>query len=146
MADKEFKYTYSAPTAQEKKDILRIRSQYLPEDDEAKDEKVAELKKLDSLVKAPAKAVASIMGVIGFCCFGLGMTMSLEWQEILWGAIVGIVGLALMAFAYPVHNKIFVKRKEKYARQILELSQSLLKSDEEDNVSIDIKQEPEDEE
>ncbi|MDE6361478.1 MAG: hypothetical protein K2L53_00705 [Clostridia bacterium] len=138
MADEEFKYTYSAPTAQEKKDILKIRSQYLPKDDEAKDEKVARLKKLDSLVKAPAKAVASIMGVIGFCCFGLGMTMSLEWQEILWGAIVGIAGLALMAFAYPVHNKIFAKRKEKYAEQILELSQSLLKNDEEDNVSIDI--------
>ncbi len=146
MADEEFKYTYSAPTAQEKKEILKIRSQYLPKDDEAKDEKVARLKKLDSLVKAPAKAVASIMGVIGFCCFGLGMTMSLEWQKIVWGAIVGIVGLVLMAFAYPVFNKILANRKRKYSQRILELSQSLLNGDDEDNVSIDIKRESKDEE
>lgn len=137
MEDKEFKYTYSAPTAKEKKDILKIQRQYLPQE-EHKDGKLAELKKLDNLVKAPAKAVSSIMGVIGFCCFGFGMTMVLEWQIILWGAILGIVGLVLMGFAYTVYNKILAKRKEKYSKQILELSQDLL-SGEKDNVSLDIK-------
>ena len=139
MEDKEFSYTYSAPTEEEKKEILKIQRQYMPKEQETKDEKMSRLKKLDFVVKAPAKAVSSVVGVIGFCCFGLGMSMALEWQMILWGAIVGIVGLVLMAFAYPIFNKIFAKRKEKYAEQILTLSKNLLNEEKEDNVSFDIK-------
>lgn len=139
MDDKEFKYTYSAPTEEEKKQILKIQRQYMPKEQETKDEKMAQLKKLDVIVKAPAKAISSVVGVIGFCCFGLGMSMALEWQMILWGAIVGIVGLALMAVAYPIFNKILAKRKEKYVEQILTLSQNLLNEDKEDNVTLDIK-------
>ena len=138
MDDKEFKYTYSAPTAEEKKEIQKIQSQYLPKTQETKDEKITRLKELDKKVKAPAKAVSSVMGVIGFLCFGSGMSMALEWQMILWGAVVGVVGLVLMGFAYTVHNKILAKRKEKYAEQILELSRDLLNG-ERDNVSLDIK-------
>lgn len=138
MEDKEFKYTYSAPTEEEKKDILKIQSQYLPDEKLDKDGKLARLKKLDGIVKAPARAVSIIMGIIGFCCFGFGMTMVLEWQMVLWGAILGIVGLVLMGFAYTVHNKILAKRKKRYAEQILELSENLL-SGEKDNVSLDIK-------
>lgn len=139
MDDKEFKYTYSAPTADEKKDILKIQSQYLPKEQETKDEKIVRLKKLDGIVKAPAKAVSSVVGVIGFLCFGLGMSMALEWKMILWGAVVGIVGLVLMAFAYPIFNKILAKRKEKYADQILTLSKNLL-NENKDNVTLEIKQ------
>lgn len=117
----------------------------MPQKEEEKDGKLNQLKKLDKAVKVPAKVVATIMGVIGFCCFGFGMTMSLEWQMLLWGALLGIAGLVLMAFAYPVFNKIFAKRRKKYSEQILALSQSLLKS-QEDNVSLDIKQVTKDEE
>lgn len=140
-----FKYTYSAPTVEEKKEILKIQRQYLPQKEEEKDGKLNQLKKLDKAFKVPAKVVASIMGIIGFCCFGLGMAMSLEWQILLWGAVLGIFGLVLMALAYPVFNKIFEKRKKKYSEQFLTLSQSLLKS-QEDNVSLDIKQVTKDEE
>ena len=139
MDDKEFNYTYSAPTEEERKEIQNIQRQYMPKDAETKDEKMAKLRKLDVIVKTPAKAISSIIGVIGFLCFGLGMSMALEWQMILWGAIVGIVGLVLMAFAYPIFNKIFSKRKEKYAEQILALSKNLLNANKEDNVSFDIK-------
>ena len=111
----------------------------MPNEQETKDEKMALLKKLDVIVKAPAKAISSVIGVIGFLCFGLGMSMALEWQMILWGAVVGIVGLVLMAFAYPIFNKILTKRKEKYAEQILALSQNLLNENKENNVSFDIK-------
>lgn len=142
MNDKEFKYTYSAPTAEEKKEILKIQSQYLPKERDTKEARVVQLKKLDVIVKAPAKVVAIITGVIGFCCFGFGMTMSLEWQIISWGAILGIIGLVLMAVAYPIFNKILAKRKKKYAEQILALSHVLLNEDNEENVSLDIKQVP----
>ena len=138
MDDKEFNYTYSAPTAEEKRDILKIQRQYLPNEKQDKEGKLIQLKKLDNVVKAPAKAVSIVMGIIGFLCFGLGMSMALEWQIVLWGALVGVVGLVLMGFAYPVHNKILAKRKEKYAEQILELSQNLLGM-EGDNLSFDIK-------
>lgn len=139
MEGKEFKYTYTAPTEEEKKEIKNIQSQYLPKVEKNKDEKLTQLKKLDAIAKAPAKAVASVVGVIGFLFFGLGMSMALEWQIILWGAIVGIVGLVLMAFAYPIFNKILAKRKKKYAEQILALSKNFLNEDKEDNVSFDIK-------
>lgn len=117
----------------------------MPQKEEEKDGKLTQLKKLDKAVKVPAKVVASIMGIIGFCCFGFGMAMSLEWQILLWGAVLGIFGLVLMALAYPVFNKIFEKRKKKYSEQFLTLSQNLLKS-QEDNVSLDIKQVTKDEE
>ena len=139
MDDKEFNYTYSAPTEEEKKQILKIQRQYIPEEQESKDEKISRLKKLDVVVKSPAKAVSSVIGVIGFLCFGLGMSMVLEWQMILWGAIVGIVGLVFMGIAYPIFNKILAKRKTKYADQILALSQDLLDEHKEDNVTLDIK-------
>ncbi|MDE5654916.1 MAG: hypothetical protein K2I46_04840 [Clostridia bacterium] len=140
MDDKEFKYTYSAPTAEEKKEILKIQSQYLPKERDVKEESVAQLKKLDTKVKTPAKVIASVIGVIGFCCFGVGMSMALEWQITLWGAILGIIGLILMAVAYPIFNKILARRKKKYAEQILALSHSLLNENNEENVSLDIKQ------
>ena len=139
MDDKEFNYTYSAPTEEEKKQILKIQREYSPKEQESKEEKFLRLKKLDAVVKAPAKAVSSVIGVIGFLCFGLGMSMVLEWQMILWGAIVGIAGLVIMAVAYPIFNKILAKRKEKYAEQILELSKNLLNENKEDNVTLDIK-------
>ena len=137
--EKEFNYTYSALTTEEKQDILKIQRQYQPLEEQDKDDKISRLKDLDKSVKAPAQAVSCAMGIIGFLCFGLGMSMVLEWQIILWGAVVGVVGLVLMGFAYAVYNKILAKRKEKYADQILALSQDLLDNKEKDNVNLDIK-------
>lgn len=58
---------------------------------------------------------------------GLGMSMSLEWGQFVWGIILGILGIAILASAYPVFNKITQKRREKIAPEILRLSEEISK-------------------
>jgi len=43
------------------------------------------------------------------------------------GIIVGIVGMVLVALAYPLYNRVLKKQREKIAPEILRLSDELLK-------------------
>lgn len=139
MDDKKFSYTYTTPSEGERKEIYRIRNQYLPKQQDGEGDCVDKLRKLDKKIKLPARITSIVMGAIGFCCFGMGMTMTLEWDMILWGALLGITGLALMTSAYFAYNSIFARRKSKYAEQVLQLSQNLL-GEKADNVSLNIAQ------
>ena len=125
--NKEFNYTYSAPSAEEKKEIEYIRKQYV-ENQEKKDVdgKMQRLRKLHSKVKSPAMAVSLTMGSVGTLIFGLGLSMALEWNLLVWGSLVAVVGLAPIISAYWAHNKILERQKKKYGEEILKLSQELL--------------------
>ena len=124
---KEFNYTYSAPTAEEKKQIEYIRKQYVDKDEtKATDGKIERLKKLHSRVKTPALAVSLTMGIVGTLVFGLGLTMTLEWNLLVWGSLVAVVGLVPIIMAYWTHNKILEKNKQKYGEEILKISDELL--------------------
>lgn len=131
--DKKFSYTYSTPTEEERREVLKIREAYSPEKKETGD--VEKLKSLDKKVKMPAKAIALTMGIIGFVCFGFGMSMVLEWDILIWGSLLGIVGIVLMSISYWVHNKILAARRKKYSDEIFKLSGNILK---EDGISINI--------
>lgn len=134
--DKKFSYTYSTPTEEEKRRAAKIQKEYAPKQNQEKSQgDFAKLKELDKKVKVPAKAVAIIMGIIGFLCLGLGMSMVLEWEILIWGSLLGVVGITLMAVSYYTHNKILAARKKKYADEILKLTKSILK---EDGISINI--------
>ncbi len=41
--------------------------------------------------------------------------------------IVGVVGMVLVALAYPIYNRVLKKNREKIAPEILRLSDELLK-------------------
>lgn len=121
-AAEKFTYTYSAPTEQERREINYIRDKYI----ERQPSKIDELKALDRKVKRIPKIVGATVGVIGTLIFGLGMAMVLEWDIMLWGIIVTIIGGASAAASYFLSKALFNRAKRKYKDRILKLSDEIL--------------------
>lgn len=119
--DNKFEYTYSAAQQSE---IEKIRSKYITKEET----KLEQLRRLDKSVEKPGATAALIIGIIGTLIFGAGMSCTMMWQDYMAAGIaVGVVGMAVMALAYPVYKKITAKRKAKIAPQILELSEEIEK-------------------
>ena len=127
MSD-QFNYKYTAPTAEERKEIDSIRRQYSPK--EQKETKLERLRRLDSLVKNTAVIWSLVFGVIGTLIFGLGLTMILEWNVFIWGIIFMVVGSVPIAIAYPLYSFLLNKYKNRYGAEILRLSEELLNENE----------------
>lgn len=124
MENKQFNYTYKAPTEQERKEIEAIKRQYeAPKSEEGKLER---LRRLNNYVNGLATALSLIAGIGGILIFGLGLAMVLEWGLIVWGIIVMVVGIPPVIIAYPVYNKLIKRGKEKYGKEIIKLSDELL--------------------
>ena len=122
--NKQFNFRYTAPTEDERREINSIRRQYSPQ--EKTESKLEKLRRLDALVKNTATVVAFVMGIVGCLIFGRGMSMILEWNIVLWGISVCIVGGVMMLIASPVYKAVLNKGKRKYGQQILSLSDELL--------------------
>lgn len=126
MEKKSFEYNYSASEHQE---IRRIKEKYQPEKKETN--KFELLKKLDKDAEKPGTIVSLILGVIGTLVLGVGMCCTMVWNSsviiFVSGIVVGIVGIAMVSFAYPVYKKITLKRREKIAPQIIALASELEK-------------------
>lgn len=120
----KFNFTYSAPTKSEREEIEDIRKAYLPK--AKSDAKLMRLKKLDSIVKNTPMAISLSLGIVGMLIFGLGMTMVLEWQYVVFGIIVSVFGLVPVGLAYFVYKKILNRLTEKHREEILKLSEELL--------------------
>ena len=120
----QFNFKYSAPSQEERKEIDSIRRQYAPQ--EKTETKLERLRRLDALVKNTAVIWSLVFGVIGCLIFGLGLTMVLEWNILLWGIVLMVIGSVPMAIAYPIYNKLLKKGKAKYGDEILRLSEELL--------------------
>lgn len=125
MAEK-FKYTYSACTAEERKEIDAIRRQY---DAQAATDALTRLRSLDRRVKVLSKGVGCAVGLIGCLLFGLGLSMVLTWELWLWGSIVAVLGAVPMAAAYPCFRAVLRYGKHKYGDEIVRLSDELLAED-----------------
>ena len=121
--DKIFSYSYSA---KENAEVLEIRKKYLPQGEN----KLEELKRLDSMVQNAGMIESLCVGVIGFLLFGLGICLTVRiigsggWLIVL-GILLGIVGTLGMIVAYPIYRKIFGETKAKFAPRILELTAEL---------------------
>ena len=125
MNEEKFTYTYSAPTEAERREIESIRRTYANEDKPKTS--IERLRELDNKVKNPAMIVSLCLGVVGVMIFGLGLTLILEWSIWLWGIMLMVVGSVPMAIAYPMYKHILKKQKAKYGKEILEISEQLLK-------------------
>lgn len=123
MPDK-FRYEYQAPTQQERMEITNIQKKYLLEN--SKNIKLKRLRRLDSRVKNIPTIIAYTMGVIGILVFGTGLTCILEWDKILVGILIMILGALIVLPAYFVHSFLSKKLKSKYKDEILKLSDELL--------------------
>ena len=130
MAEKnDFEYKYIAPSASERKEIESIRRNYLPKSKE--ESKLDYLRKLDGKVKSVPQIVSLALGIVGILIFGLGLAMILEWAVIIWGVVVAAFGVVPIALAYPLFIKVDKKMKDKYGKQILDLSDEILNYQEE---------------
>ena len=123
MSEK-FKYSYSAPSERERKEIEYIQKQYQKKDE--RQLKLERLRNLDNKVKSFPALIALIVGIVGSLIFGLGLAMVLEWDLILWGVLVAFIGLIPISIAYLIFNKLYNKLKKKYSDEIIKLSEELL--------------------
>ena len=129
MDNKEegFSYTYSA---QQQQEIEAIRKKYLPEEAD----KMAQLRKLHHSASQKAQAASIAIGVIGALILGTGMSLCmtelgalLGHMAMVIGIAVGLVGLVMVALAYPVYNAVLKKARSRIAPEILRLTDELLK-------------------
>ena len=111
-------------TAVENKTVERIRGQYLP----TQKSKLDELKDLDRKVKRPAEIFAYTFGSLSSLVLGTGMCLAMKviGDMMIFGIGVGLVGIALVTANYFLYKKILQSRKQKYAKEILQLSDALL--------------------
>ena len=119
-----FNYTYSA---KQKEEIQSIRSKYLPQ--EQKIDKMEQLRRLDKSTTKRGTIISIATGILGCLLLGVGMCCTMVWMGkwFLPGVIIGIVGIAAIAIAYPLYTRITKKEREKAAPQILKLTEELEK-------------------
>ena len=128
MENKEgFSFTYSAAQQQE---IESIRQKYLPKEES----KMEQLRRLHRSASQKAQTWAITLGIIGTLILGTGMSLAmtdigaaLGSLAMVLGIAVGLVGMVLVALAYPFYNRVLKKQREKIAPEILRLSDELLK-------------------
>jgi uncharacterized membrane protein YeaQ/YmgE (transglycosylase-associated protein family) len=117
-----FQYTYSA---KEQAEIKRIRSKYTPKEEN----KMEQLQRLDASATQKATMYAIIVGVIGALILGTGMSCCMVWTDALLipGIVIGVIGMAVLAVAYPLYNRTLKKERERIAPEILRLTDELMK-------------------
>ena len=125
--EETFRYTYSA---KEQSEVEAIRKKYLPPEEN----KMEQLRKLDRSATGKAQAWAIALGIIGTLILGTGMSLCMtELSGFLGGTAmfigipVGLVGIVLMALAYPVYNTILKKERQRIAPEVLRLTEELMK-------------------
>ena len=110
--------------------VQKIRTQYT----EKEHTKLDELKELDKKVKAPANTFAYVFGSIGAIIMGSGMSLVMTdlgetlgmGEAMVPGVAIGVIGMVIALINYPLYKKMLNSRKEKYAEQIIALSDKLM--------------------
>lgn len=128
MENKEgFRFTYSAAQQQE---LENIRKKYLPKEED----KMEQLRKLHAIPTQKAQSAALAVGIVGTLIMGTGMSLAmtdigaaLGSIAMLLGIVVGIVGMVLVALAYPIYNHVLSKARQRIAPEILRLTDELMK-------------------
>ena len=122
-----FEYTYSA---QQQKEVEAIRQKYLPKEEN----KMEQLRKLHHSASQKAQAASIAIGVIGALLLGTGMSLcmtelgaALGQFAMVLGILVGLIGLVLVALAYPLYHRTLRKERARIAPEILRLTDELLK-------------------
>lgn len=127
MENNSFEYTYCAERQQE---IEAIRKKYLPKEED----KMEQLRRLHRIPTQKAQAASIAIGVLGALILGTGMSLcmtelgaALEHFAMVIGVLAGLIGLIMVALAYPLFNYVLKKERKRIAPEILRLSDELLK-------------------
>ena len=92
--------------------------------------KLDELKLLDRHVKMPIMIFSYVFGSICSLVLGFGMCLAMEVilpGNMVYGIIIGILGIFLCIINYFIYKKVLISRKNKYSSKIIEFSNELLK-------------------
>lgn len=119
--DKKFSYTYSAT---EQEEIYRIRKKYV-----ATEDKMEQLRRLDAGVTEKATGISILVGLLGALIMGIGLCCTTVWKGTWFvpGIIIGLIGMAALALAFPVYQKVLKKEREKIAPEVIRLTDELMK-------------------
>ena len=122
-----FSLIYSATQRQE---VEQIRRKYVPKEEN----KMEQLRALHNSATQKARAWAIALGVVGALVMGTGMSLvmtpfgqRLGAATVPVGISAGILGMVLVAMAYPVYNQVLKAQRQRIAPQILRLSDELMK-------------------
>ena len=114
---------------QEKQFARQVRAEYAPGSEE--EGKLEQLKKLDRTARRPAEIFAYTFGIVGALVLGVGMCLAMEviGSMMPLGIVIGVVGIAMVTANYFLYRAILRSRKKKYAKEIVSLSDELLKNE-----------------
>ena len=110
--------------------VQKIRTQYT----EKENTQLDELKALDAKVKRPANVFAYVFGGLSAIIMGAGMSLvmtdigSVIGMEnvMVPGIVVGVVGMIMAIINYPIYKNMLASRREKYAEEVIALSDKLI--------------------
>ena len=130
-AEKKIREVYNMNKNDQNFLVEKIRTQYT----EKQHTDLDELKRLDAMVKRPANVFAYTFGSIGTIIMGAGMSLVMTdiaetvgiSNPMVYGIIIGIVGMCMAIVNYPIYKGILGKRRKKYADRIIEVSEKLIK-------------------
>ncbi len=129
MSEK-FNYTYSAA---QRREIEEIRKKYSPAPSPLKEDRIAEIKKLDAKVTNTAAISALCVGIFSALVMGWGMSLVMTdlgkvlgiENTLLSGICTGLVGMAGVIAAYPLYKLVLKRQRKKAAPKILKLTEGL---------------------
>lgn len=92
--------------------------------------KLVALKKLDNKAKLPATIFTYTCGILSALVFGTGMCLSMQVigsgiVSMVFGIIIGVIGLIGCGVNYPLYNRMLEKGKKKYAFEIVQLAKEI---------------------
>lgn len=125
MSENKFEFKYSAS---EQKELDKIKAKYSSKT--KRESKMNELLELDKSTTKGATMISIIVGLIGTLMLGISLVCVTTWTEFYYlGLVVGVIGLVLIAVAYPVYLKVVKKKQELVAPTILKLTEEIEKGE-----------------
>ena len=111
--------------------VQKIRTQYT----EKEHTQLDALKELDKKVKKPVNIFAYVFGSISAIVMGSGMSLVMTdigstlgiADSMVPGIIIGVIGLLMAIINYPIYKGILGSRRKKYAKDIIALSDNIMK-------------------
>lgn len=115
-------------TSADKKKVEQLKEYY----SERKTDKFDKLMALHRKVERPANIFAYTFGIISALILGVGMCLAMRviGNAVAFlmplGIVIGLLGIAGVSVNYLLYKKILNGRKEKYSKEILEISDEIL--------------------
>lgn len=124
MDNKEpFVYTYSA---KDREEVKKIREKYLPKEADT----METIRRLDESTTKKAAVISLVFGIVGTLVMGTGMSLVMTLSGLTWfisGIIIGVIGIVLVAVAYPVYSAVLKRERKRIAPEMIRLTDELLK-------------------